>query len=120
MPRRTTIYSKKRAGRDDAAKKPQVSWRDRPTLRIMEVAGLIGVSQDSVQKLIKSGNLVVRHAGRIPVIVTSSLLDWVDGNSSSNPSTLVTPLRVSAKHRAEADRLMKRSTRKNPQSNKEK
>ena len=69
---------------------------------------------------IESGDLVVRHVGRIPVIVTSSLLDWVDGNSSSNPSTLVTPLRVSAKHRAEADRLMKRSTGKNPQSNKEK
>jgi len=120
MPRSSTIYSKKHAAKSDAPKKPPVPWRDRATLRIMEVASLIGVSQDSVQKLIESGDLVVRHVGRIPVIVTSSLLDWVDGNSSSKPSTLVTPLRVSAKHRAEADRLMKKSTGKNPQSIKEK
>jgi len=108
MPRSSTIYSKKRAGKGDVPTKPPVPWRERLTLRITEVAELIGVNRDTVQKLIDDEDVVVRHIGRIPLIVTSSLIDWAEGNPTIEPNSKIRKDRIAPKHRAEAERLMNR------------
>jgi hypothetical protein len=74
----------------------------------MEVAELIGVNRDTVQKLIDDEDVAVRHIGRIPLIVTSSLIDWVEGNPPNEPSSKTGKDRIAPKHRAEAERLMNR------------
>jgi hypothetical protein len=93
------------AANDSPAPTP---WRERPTLRIAEVADLLGVSPDSVQKLIESEDLAVRYCGRIPLVVTSSLIEWTEGKSVGKSSAQGRQPSITAKHRAEADRLMNR------------
>ena len=95
------------------------SWRERPTLRITEVAELIGVSTDLVQTMIDAEDLTVRRVGRIPLIVTASLIDWADGNPRPPSSSQRSLPSVTTKHQAEAARLITK-VQKNPQTKKEK
>lgn len=95
------------------------SWRYRPTLRMLEVAELVGVSVDLVQTLIDADKLIIRRIGRIPLIVTDSLIDWVDDNPKPRSSPEVGAPRVTTKHRAEAARLIT-NVQKNQKIRKEK
>ena len=57
-----------------------IPWRERPTLRESEVAELIGISQRQVGRMVESGELQGRRAGRARLILTESLIAWEKGN----------------------------------------
>ena len=59
-----------------------------------------------MKKLIESDDLAVRYCGRIPLVVTSSLIEWTEGKSGGKSSAQGPQPSITAKHRAEADRLM--------------
>ena len=70
----------------------RIPWRERPTLRESEAAGLIGISQRQVCRMVESGELQGRRAGRVRLILTESLIRWEKGDAAAKPQeTPVSP-----------------------------
>ena len=84
-------------------KRNEIPWKELPTLRITEVAEVIGISRRQVQKLIEEGDLRVRRVGRIPLVLTSSVTEWASGEEQE-ANAVVAPIRPEV--RRTAQRLM--------------
>ena len=67
-----------------------IPWRELPFLRAREVAAVLGVSETSVRLLIEEEAIEVRCLGRSRLIVTSSLVAWIEGE---NPQESTKPAR---------------------------
>ena len=81
-------------------KRNEIPWNELPTLRIDEVAEVIGISRRQVQKLIEEGDLSVRRVGRIPLVLTSSVTRWATGEEPE-ANTVVAPIRPEVRRTAQ-------------------
>jgi len=79
----------------------QIPWRDLPTLRVVEVASLLGVERRAVERLIEGGELESREVGQVQLVFTSSLRAWLGEIDKPAPA-----LTISRAERTAAQRLL--------------
>ena len=84
----------------DTAHSP-LSWRERPTLLESEAATLIGVSVQTVRRMVEKGQLERRLACSKKLITTRSLIAWEEGSDVQIEPKKAAPISI----RPEVQRL---------------
>ena len=87
-------------------KRTAIQWRELPTLRINEVAEILGVSRSAVDSLLRAGDLQAKRIGRVQLVLTRSVIEWTEPPAQDSPAQQPTPL--TDRGRRNADQIMRR------------
>lgn len=59
-----------------------MSWRDKPWVTMAEAGEILSFSRQRIERLIRGGKLRARKEGRQVLILTASMLEYIEGLSA--------------------------------------